>query len=200
MIKETIKIAIVEPSPIIRYGVTAILRRITGLRFIPLELESLDGLQSYLKDQKLDVIIINPSFWGSVDTSKLKAIGGSKRLKMIALVTSAVDVSMIKKYDATIGMYESSEEIGIKIEKLFAPALEEENPHTLSVREKEIIVGVVKGLTNKEIAESLFISTHTVLTHRKNIARKLEIHSPAGLTIYAIVNKLVDIQDLNLKL
>lgn len=66
----------------------------------------------------------------------------------------------------------------------------------LSEREKEIIVGVVKGLTNKEIADQLFISIHTVLTHRRNIAKKLEIHSPAGLVIYAIVNGIVAIDDI----
>lgn len=67
---------------------------------------------------------------------------------------------------------------------------------TLSEREKDIIIGVVKGLTNKEIADQLFISLHTVLTHRRNIARKLEIHSPAGLVIYAIVNGIVAIEDI----
>lgn len=69
---------------------------------------------------------------------------------------------------------------------------------SLSEREKDIITGVVKGLTNKEIAKQLFISPHTVITHRKNIARKLKIHSAAGLTIYAIVNKLVDINELKI--
>ena len=67
---------------------------------------------------------------------------------------------------------------------------------TLSDREKEIITGVVKGQTNKEIADNLFISIHTVLTHRRNIARKLGIHSPAGLVIYAIVNGIVSIKDI----
>ncbi|MBR3407872.1 MAG: helix-turn-helix transcriptional regulator [Paludibacteraceae bacterium] len=66
----------------------------------------------------------------------------------------------------------------------------------LSEREKDVLVQVVRGLSNKEIADVLCISTHTVISHRKNIARKLNIHSTAGLTIYAIVNKLVDINTL----
>lgn len=66
----------------------------------------------------------------------------------------------------------------------------------LSGREKDVLVQVVRGLSNKEIADVLYISTHTVLSHRKNIARKLNIHSTAGLTIYAIVNKLVDINSI----
>lgn len=66
----------------------------------------------------------------------------------------------------------------------------------LSARERDIVVGVVQGMSNKEIAEHLFISLNTVVTHRRNIARKLHIHSPAGLTIYAIANNLVDISEI----
>ena len=68
----------------------------------------------------------------------------------------------------------------------------------LSDREKDVIVALVQGMTNKEIADHLFISINTVITHRRNIARKLQIHSPAGLTIYAIVNNLVDISSVKL--
>ena len=73
-----------------------------------------------------------------------------------------------------------------------------DNEEQLSDREKEILVCLVQGMSNKEIANSLFISLNTVITHRRNIARKLQIHSVAGLTIYAIVNKLVDISLLHL--
>ena len=68
----------------------------------------------------------------------------------------------------------------------------------LSDREKDVVVSLVQGMSNKEIAEHLFISTNTVITHRRNIARKLQIHSPAGLTIYAIVNNLIDISAVKL--
>ena len=68
----------------------------------------------------------------------------------------------------------------------------------LSDREKDVVVALVQGMTNKEIADHLFISVNTVITHRRNIARKLQIHSPAGLTIYAIVNNLVDISSVKL--
>ncbi|MBF1606142.1 MAG: response regulator transcription factor, partial [Prevotella shahii] len=73
-----------------------------------------------------------------------------------------------------------------------------ENVDNLSEREKEVIISLVQGMTNKEIADHLCISINTVITHRRNIARKLQIHSPAGLTIYAIVNNLVDISTVNL--
>ena len=68
-----------------------------------------------------------------------------------------------------------------------------QNSDALSDREKDVIVSLVQGMSNKEIADHLCISTNTVITHRRNIARKLQIHSPAGLTIYAIVNGLIDI-------
>ena len=72
------------------------------------------------------------------------------------------------------------------------------NDEQLSDREKDVIVALVQGMTNKEIADHLYISINTVITHRRNIARKLQIHSPAGLTIYAIVNNLVDISTVKL--
>ena len=53
-------------------------------------------------------------------------------------------------------------------------------------------------MTNKEVAEKLFISVNTVLTHRKNISRKLNIHSVSGLTIYAIVNRLVNLDEVRM--
>ncbi|MGM9833050.1 MAG: LuxR C-terminal-related transcriptional regulator [Candidatus Limisoma sp.] len=73
-----------------------------------------------------------------------------------------------------------------------------DKPETLSRREKEIIACVAKGLSNKEIADQLFLSVHTVTTHRRNICSKLQIHSPAGLTIYAIINKIVRIDDIKM--
>lgn len=89
-----------------------------------------------------------------------------------------------------------------RIDDNLPPQTAEENTtqeSTLSQREKEIVALVVKGMKNKDIAEKLFISVHTVLTHRKNISHKLDIHSVSGLTIYAIVNGIVNIEDLDTK-
>ena len=74
--------------------------------------------------------------------------------------------------------------------------LSTQDTDALSERERDVLIQVVNGLSNKEIADKLFISIHTVMTHRKNITRKLNIHSTAGLTIYAIVNKLINIDSL----
>ena len=64
----------------------------------------------------------------------------------------------------------------------------------LSDREKEILVSVAKGMLNKEIADHYNISIHTVISHRKNITRKTGIKTVAGLTVYALLNNLIDIQ------
>ena len=80
-------------------------------------------------------------------------------------------------------------DVSAKISKMIS----QENSEQLSEREKDVVICIVQGMSNKEVADHLFISVNTVITHRRNIARKLQIHSPAGLTIYAIVNNLVDI-------
>jgi regulator of cell morphogenesis and NO signaling len=85
-----------------------------------------------------------------------------------------------------------------KIKQLHSSEHNEEENETepLSEREIDVLKKVVSGLSNKEIADELCISIHTVISHRKNITRKLNIHSTAGLTIYAIVNNIVDIESL----
>ncbi len=82
-----------------------------------------------------------------------------------------------------------SEDVSARISSLIQQA---DSKESISEREKEIIVCLVQGLSNKEIANQLFISVNTVMTHRRNIVRKLQIHSLAGLTIYAIANNLID--------
>ena len=86
--------------------------------------------------------------------------------------------------------------VGQKISDMLAKS--SDTSELLGEREKEVIVALVQGMSNKEIAEHLCIATNTVITHRRNIARKLQIHSAAGLTIYAIVNNLVDISSVKL--
>lgn len=66
----------------------------------------------------------------------------------------------------------------------------------LSDREKEILVCVARGMLNKEIADQNNISIHTVISHRKNITRKIGIKTVAGLTVYAILNGLIDVNTI----
>ena len=74
--------------------------------------------------------------------------------------------------------------------------IDKDKLEVLSDREKDIIICVAKGMNNKEIADYLYLSVHTVTTHRRNISNKLQIHTTAGLIIYAIANKLVNIEEI----
>jgi regulator of cell morphogenesis and NO signaling len=78
------------------------------------------------------------------------------------------------------------------------PADMETKMELLSEREQEVIKCVAKGLSNKEIADALCLSVHTVTTHRRNLCTKLGIHSPAGLTIFCIINNLVKIEEIKI--
>ncbi|MCS3061620.1 LuxR C-terminal-related transcriptional regulator [Parabacteroides distasonis] len=73
-----------------------------------------------------------------------------------------------------------------------------ENNKDLSSREVDVLQLIVKGITNKEIADKLNISLNTVLTHRKNITAKLGIKTVSGLTFYAIMNGIISGDDIEL--
>lgn len=87
----------------------------------------------------------------------------------------------------------SKEEVSEGLNKLFAnhKENEKEEENALTERETQVLRHVALGLANKEIADRLFISINTVITHRKNITEKLEIKTIAGLTVYAIMNKII---------
>lgn len=198
MNNDQLKIAIVEPSVIIRSGISVALKRIPGYRIQPIEIISLDTVNHYLNIHKPDILIINPAFWGYFDITKIKEETSNAKLKCLALVYSAIDNNLLRNYDDTLSIYDSVEQLKEKLDKLFDSLTNKDfdEQSALSAREKEIITCVVRGLTNKEIAQTLFLSTHTVISHRRNIARKLEIHSTAGLTVYAIMNKLIEIDEI----
>lgn len=195
-----LKILIAEPSVIIRSGLELLLKRMTGFRIQIIELSGVESLPDAMRINKPDVLIVNPVMIGGLNLSNLKEECGCLSVKCMALVYSAFEHTRLRMFDEHINIYDSADEIRHKLERLNAEevvsAEESDEQQMLSTREKEIVVCVVKGMTNREIATSLFLSTHTVMTHRRNIARKLQIHSASGLTIYAIVNKLVELSDI----
>ena len=196
---EVIRIAIAETSVIIRGGLTAALKRLPNVKVQPIELLSIEALHDCVRTQCPDMLIVNPAFGDYFDVGKFREETSGKKIRVIALVTSFVDASLLSKYDESISIFDDLERLSKKISGLLnVPSEEEEleSQDALSQREKEIVICVVKGMTNKEIAEKLFLSIHTVITHRINISKKLQIHSAAGLTIYAIVNKLVTLNDV----
>jgi two-component system response regulator NreC len=195
---EVVRIAIAENSVIIRGGLTVALKRLSNVKMQPIELLSVEALHDCVQTQCPDMLIVNPAFGDYFDVAKFREETSGKRIRVIALVTSFVDASLLGKYDESISIFDDLEILSKKIAGLLNMASQEEtdSQDALSQREKEIVICVVKGMTNKEIAEKLFLSIHTVITHRRNISKKLQIHSAAGLTIYAIVNKLVTLSDV----
>ena len=192
-----LKIAVVEPSLIIRSGLLSVLGRVNGLNIQIVEIGQVDQLAKSLGWQQPDVLIVNPSLLGLFSLERIKGESGCRALRCVALQYSLADNAALKGYDEVITVYDTAEQIREKLLRLSGEEQRAEpRQETLSAREREIVVGVVKGLTNKQIAAQLCLSAHTVITHRRNIAAKLQIHSPAGLTIYAIVNKLVEINDI----
>ena len=196
----SLKIVIAETSVIIRSGLTAVLKRIPNLNAHPIEVSSPESLQNYIHMHPADIIIINPTFGGWFDLPAFKAEHGKSGIKYIAMVCSVIDNNILKEYDENFAMCDDVDVIASKINHLLhtrrKKKKDSETRKPRASAKKEIITCVVKGMTNKAIADKLYLSIHTVITHRRNIARKLQIHSPAGLTIYAIVNKLVELSDI----
>lgn len=144
-----------------------------------------------------DLLIISPSYLGLFSPSQLRADLGNANLKLLGLQSAFTDQNTLACYDELITLHDSPETIKSKIINLTTSSGDRaSSKRELSQREREIIICVAKGMTNKQIADSLYLSAHTVIAHRRNIANKLQINSPSGLTIYAIVNKLVDLTDI----
>jgi DNA-binding NarL/FixJ family response regulator len=192
-----VKIALVEPSVIIRSGMLSVLHGLNTIQINVFEISEAEQLKSSLSWQKPDLLILNPSVLSVFSLHQLKKETGNPQLRCVALQNSLSDTASLKIYDEVISLYDSTEQIREKLTKLIIEPEYEKRQESLTVREKEIIVCVIKGLTNREIAEKLHLSLHTVISHRRNIAAKLQIHSTAGLTIYAIVNRLVELSDIN---
>ena len=115
-------------------------------------------------------------------------------LRQHAMVEDSIFVPAIRRLEKIVKQNDVTRNISDMVSKAGVG----ESQELLSDREKDVIVALVQGMQNKEIADHLYISVNTVITHRRNIARKLQIHSAAGLTIYAIVNNLIDISSVKL--
>ena len=122
-----------------------------------------------------------------------------ENISIVALTNNGHEESVMRLYDGCINIYDNARRIIQKLQSAVEEA--QNNPkndiNELSARERDILVAVAKGKANKEIADEFNISIYTVISHRRNISRKLGINSVPGLTVYAIMNKLVDISDFN---
>ena len=147
-----------------------------------------------------DLVIIDPSV---LDFKSRK--DGRSRLAdicdsiVVAISGPGLTEEAIRQYDGSVSLYDNREDVLRKIRSSMESTQSEpmvSDGGELSSREKEILVCVAKGMLNKEIADKLNLSIYTVITHRKNITRKTGIKTVAGLTVYALLNGLIDMSSV----
>ena len=181
------RLLIVEPSELIIEGLKSILDG--QIRFKVLEPEmTIDRLEERLVGSRPDILLINPTL-----VENVARLRGEGSMAVVALVYQYVERDVLKNYDGVVDIRDSR---AVIIETL-AQASPGENEsgtsnYELTKRETAVLVQLAQGKTNKEIADALNVSVHTVISHRKNITHKTGIKSVAGLTVYAMLNNLID--------
>lgn len=192
-------IAIVETSDIIYEGLHATFFNSSAECSI-IRVDSLNELISTIEEKKVDFVIINPQNIQNRIRDIRKIRKQFPNILFIGIIVSLIDKEIQNVYNATYSIYDSQEDIlsgmcrMIKNSHIIDTNSEDE---TLSERETEVLKLLIYGNSNKEIADSLNISIHTVVTHRKNITMKTGIRSQSGLTIYAISKNIVAIEDFS---
>lgn len=193
MDKSRVNIAIIESSQIVWEGLSTLLLK-SNSRFFVYRFGNIDELQRFLAKEKVDVVIVNPSVIQNKECEFAKTKKNFPETDWIALVYSFYDKELLSKFDDSISVTDSLESIANKISHSQNGNSNIPQSGDLTEREVEVLVLLTKGYSNKEIADKLNISVHTVISHRKNIVEKTDIKSLSGLTIYAISKKLITIE------
>lgn len=188
-----LNIALMLPSAVMSAGLAAIIRRVPDLAGSVIEISESNYVEELARVRPA-ILIVDPVNT-AVDFEMLKSASSSP-LKLIALLVQQMPKSSMRWFDDSFSVYDSLETIVATIKRNTVVNTADERGKEVSPREKEVIVGIVKGLSYKEIASEMNVSVNTVMTHRRNIAAKLHIHTPAGLTIYAIVSNLIRLEDI----
>ena len=189
------KVLLIVPSKIVARGIEAVLSELGEFRVEGILTDLSHASQMRLRNIDADVIILDPVVFDFVSRSSVRShISEYSDAAVVGLQTIPMDDEQKKQYDALIGLNDDPVLIVRKLRESLNSR--QDNPETeeydLSAREKEILVCVAKGMLNKEIADACNLSIHTVITHRKNITRKTGIKTVAGLTVYALLNNLID--------
>ena len=152
--------------------------------------------EATVRDSMADIVIVDPVIFDYASRPLGRSrISDLTDAAVVAAPTVLPDDEAMKNYDETISIYDSSAAVISKLRNSLAHSSgspRTDNREELSAREKEILVCVARGMLNKEIADRFHISIYTVITHRKNITRKTGIKTVAGLTVYALLNNLID--------
>lgn len=189
------KIVLGEESQIIAMGFSEVMKG-SSLFEVVSDAERFDKLQQKVATCKPDILVINPTIEGVIKGDVLTQVFAD--VPMVALVYNYIEQSILRQFHGTIDINDNRQEIENKLKSALAKEgqSEEKVNYELSERETDVLVAVAKGMQNKEIADSLNISPHTVITHRKNIVAKTGIKSVAGLTVYALINNLISESDV----
>lgn len=196
--QERSHIAIIVQSKIIYEGLHSVISQ-SELDASIFKVESLDDLEQVIHTRTVDVLIINPILIANRERDVKRLRKRHPNLSIVGINTGIIDPSVISMLDNSFTLFDPVPQVIDKLQK----AADEQDPKSggntenLTDREIDVLTSLVHGLSNKEIAESLNISIHTVITHRKNIASKTGIRSQSGLTIYAISKKIIDLEDVN---
>ena len=157
--------------------------------------DNIDDLNDKMIVHNPDMLIVNPIMLGYTNNNAFKQINHiSPDCICIALVTTYVDKSLLRYFKEIIELSDNKQKVNNKIFNLLNndDAASQNDSVDLSNRETDVLICVAKGMTNKDISDMLNISVHTVITHRKNIVKKTGIKSVSGLTVYALLNNLVE--------
>lgn len=199
MHKKPLNILILESSKIIFEGLHAILYQ-SDLDCRIYRIETIDELNSIIETESIDVFIANLLHFVNREREIKKIRKENPDLSVVGIDYAMMHKSLTEP-DAMFSLYDTPDYIVNLLSKLDNKSknlISQEKDDNLTKREVEVLTGIVNGMMNKEIAESLNISIHTVVRHRKNITTKTGIRSQSGLTIYAISKKIVDIEDVEI--
>lgn len=191
--EESHKIGILEPSAIVTEGLRIILLKAGHFNFY--HIDHIDDIERYVLENNIQLIIINPSLVVNLHKEFTHIKRHCPNVVWGALVYSFFDAKTLSLFDFSIAVTDQADEIvGTIRSKLDNSNTNLTNTtEPLSDREIDVLKLLVQGLLNKEIADKLNISIHTVISHRKNITQKTGIKTQAGLTIYAISNKIISL-------
>ncbi len=185
-------IVILEKSPILVEGLKAIINGDSDFK-LSRTLSTVGSLISaYISE--VDIILVNPNLVCEEHLQKTihEWKEANEGVAVAALQSTYLPASVTNLFDTTVEINDEPTTVLSKLRNLSSEeATQNAENCELSSREKDVLVLVAKGLTNKEIAEKLNISIHTVIAHRKNITKKTNIKSISGLTIYAMLNNLI---------
>ena len=190
------RVIICESSEIIANGLAEVIDSMAQFDVVA-RIESPEHLNEKITASDTNIVIINPLLLGYQNKEFINQLGKEHpQLIIIALATAYLDHSVLTPYSGVIEINDTRSKIISKMNEFAQSETTKKDDVELSKREIDVLVAVAKGMMNKEIADLMNISIHTVISHRKNITRKTGIKSVSGLTVYALLNNLINESEL----